>query len=353
MSIPKNIDEVIRRGSISALNEAWNSRGTNGLIYSVYLTTTPSHEGRIDILDWLWDHRNDVVNIGSDGSINFFDLKYSNRAVDNAALAGHLDVIKWWWDRRKSHPFKYESAINLASDYGHVHVLNWFFEHRHQIDFKFDSMSTLSQVSCYGRTNVLDWWFDHREFFDLEYDWGPMDMATSYGCINVLDWWYDHKDVWKLVIPDLDGAGLRGQTESLKWWLSHRNEFELKYSNRMINWASEYGYVDFLQEVLDSGLEFKSDHYAIENAIRKDNIQSLDWWLKNKSKVWIPLNNGYEVAVHEKCDKAIEWFKTNGESALKVQIICRIKFNNQDTMQCKLFYNKPNYNQFIGYNTHT
>jgi len=233
---------------------------------------------------------------------------YSYHAVDNAATRGQLNLMQWWWDKRDLLPFKYNHAIESASTGAHLNILDWFFDHRDEIEFKYDD--TIDQISCYGHVHVLDWWYEHRNDLGapLQYSVLALDNATSSNRVDILNWWYDRKNDIELKLPyNLDSVGSYGSIDALKWWIDHQNEFELKYTDSLVVWASEYGHVEILQFLLDNDLELKSNHFAIENAVRKEQVHSLQWWLDNKDRVKIPPHQAFQRAYGEGKTYMMDW----------------------------------------------
>ena len=84
----------------------------------------------------------------------------------------------------------------------------------------------------------------------------------------------------------IDNASSNGKINILNWWLNANKEYgiELKYTEKAINFASKFDYVEILDWWAKSGLALKYNSNAIDYASIGCKIKTLNWWLNAKNK---------------------------------------------------------------------
>ncbi|YP_004894132.1 hypothetical protein MegaChil _gp0081 [Megavirus chiliensis] len=107
-----------------------------------------------------------------------------------------------------------------------------------------------------------------------------IDFASGYGNIKFLEWYlssgYTLKYSELALFPNSDNM------EISNWWLN--SGLELKYNHRAIDNLSSAGDINVLNWWLNSGLELKYTEHSLTCYYNKDedkNIQLLNWWINS------------------------------------------------------------------------
>lgn len=165
--------------------------------------------------------------------------------VDIAASNNCLLLLEWLSNSVNS--FRYTvNAIDEASRKGHIGVLEWFKKSGYKMNYTYEAIDFASHNA---HIKVLDWFMQARESgLEFLYSKDAIIFASAKGNINVLQWFKD--------------SGL-----------------EFKYDENAIKKASSRGLVSVLEWFVNSGLEVNS-YYVIDNAIKYEHINVLEWLKK-------------------------------------------------------------------------
>jgi hypothetical protein len=136
----------------------------------------------------------------------------------------------------------------------------------------------------------------------------------------------------------IDYASKYGFIDFLFWWVD--SGINIPYTSRAMNWASEYGRIDVLnfwlilcvryvsslikKTKVNFGFELKYDNETMDYASANGHINVLNWWIKSG----LPLKYSkyaYDVAACNSDMKMIEWWENSG---LKIKKFCDIDYFN-------------------------
>jgi hypothetical protein len=215
------------------------------------------------------------------------ELKYSEKALNNASKNGHVKVLEWWV--KSNLPLKYsDNALCDASKNGHVNVLEWWV--KSNLPLKYDA-DVLRYASSAGHVNVLEWWknsglyipekysyHSHSKDLTLKYSEIIVNTASVYGHVNVLEWWKNSGYPLEYNTEPLDSVS---SVDALEWWKN--SGLPLKYTYCSLYNASFTDNIDVLEWWKNSGLPLKYDTHllnisGIYQSMRKLPQNANNWW---------------------------------------------------------------------------
>jgi hypothetical protein len=107
-----------------------------------------------------------------------------------------------------------------------------------------------------------------------------VNFASEYGNVQFLQWWKQSGiDLDYSCSKALNDASENGHVNILEWW--KHSGIMLYYNEYPIHRASYNGNYVILDWWLKSGLELKYSEYAIAWASGNGHVAVLDWWLKS------------------------------------------------------------------------
>ncbi|KAI9223899.1 hypothetical protein BC828DRAFT_374868 [Blastocladiella britannica] len=207
-----------------------------------------------------------------------------------ASIAGRADVLAGWIEYRgmplknavafaKSQKFRF---IHIAADKGHVRVLAFWLSVLPR-----GSKSTLAlacrQAVVTGQMRVFEWAMTHLGPKKLLPLLAKREMVADLvirGRTHVLDVMRHHGHQLKYSHKLMEDVSSKGDVDTLAWLLEH-TPGRLKYTERAVDKASQYGQLPVLQLWLRKSLEnperypFRYSHDAIDKCMR---VGILRWW---------------------------------------------------------------------------
>lgn len=136
---------------------------------------------------------------------------------------------------------------------------------------------------------------------NMEYNIHLVNHASQYGNIDFLEKWKENNWNLKYSTDAMDLASENGHISILEWWKN--SDFKIKYSKYSIDWACENGKIDVLDWWFNSGLELKYSHNALISAVKNGHKNIVEWW---RNKLIPEKTSNITQPV-----QFIEWIKSN------------------------------------------
>lgn len=114
---------------------------------------------------------------------------------------------------------------------------------------------------------------------NMEYNIHLVNHASTYGDIDFLNLW--KKNAWNLKYSTdaIDLASQNGHVFILEWWKN--SSLRLKYTKYAIDWACGMGNLSVLEWWFNSGLKLKYSQNSILFAIKNKHKHIIDWLENN------------------------------------------------------------------------
>jgi ankyrin repeat protein len=204
------------------------------------------------------------------------DLKFTINAMDWAAQKGYLDIVNWLHENR-TEGCTYR-AMDYAAKNGHIHIVKYLHYTYHKY-----SVSPMSRAAERGRLDIVK--FFHSVGSDCEWDtldkvmYNVASSAKNSICCVGHDGWCKAND------------NIQCRTAHVKIAnLFRENNFKC-FTFESLNYAAEYGDLDFFKWILFTLKERYPDYYladhlvnAIHAAIRMNHIELVKWLFANGVK---------------------------------------------------------------------
>jgi len=171
----------------------------------------------------------------------------------------------------------------------------------------------IERACMLGKTDILEWWLKtcKNQNECMHY---LMDIASEYGHVDILELLKNSGFPLIYSHEALDQASKKGYIHVLKWWRD--SGLPLKYTDWAMTYASRNNHINVLEWWLESGLPLMYFSYALQKTspgqISDESYMNiLNWWKNSRLPIQFPAE-GLNGALL--CDdfELLEWLEQSG-----------------------------------------
>jgi hypothetical protein len=250
--------------------------------------------------DWLWEHDELYCTIQIEIDLNyqmydndiFSTMRWCyenahriNMIVPNSVIyiicrPNALDILKCWFGYRDRIPFVCVDLVDACTIGHEDDIISWVYEQYllGVLPFTYTAASLTNAIMS-GNMRSVKWWINHADEFELKYR--DFTGTSNVPMLKFLLW---EQSIIEIPILDddlIDKLSLMGSIQALDFWYENRKLYQFKYSSNAIDRTL---YIESLQwwfNHMDT-LEFKYTANALDHCWSIDRLQ---WWFDHRNSL--------------------------------------------------------------------
>jgi hypothetical protein len=269
----------------------------------------------------MHDLINQLIGLNKLDHLKMIEKHFSNKfSINKSHIAtaisisgnddgNNFEILDWLYDNRQTYPFDDYNILHLTADVNNFpDVLNWYYERSHKYGLKVEYDEKLINEFAlinygikfnniyisryqYNVIDILDWFIDHPDF-ELKYTSEILINAVESYNIKFLEWWYQkyklgyvkfEYDCYLLTNLIKYNRNNEYTIETIKWFISHSDDLELKYTPRAFDTnISMLKYLYYEQNVIKIILDENTIYNISSDSY--DAKDTLDFWYDHRDE---------------------------------------------------------------------
>jgi len=229
-----------------------------------------------DMLDWLIDNHS-------------FDACFAKLDICFDTV-----ILNYLLSKRTQIKIIFESdLLRLASIMGYIYFLDWYWDHRHELGWQFDhELGWQFDHECIDRTTYhsLEWWYKKYQLGEInfEYTEKSIDNALKYSNIDIIRWWISHSE-FELKYSPIDLSDC--SHNMFHFLLTEQKVIPIKIEKNLINDISRKDQFPYKLEFLFQNRAEFGFEYTVDSIDCAYTYHILEWWYEHRDELELKYTN--------------------------------------------------------------